>query len=245
MPPKKLFGELALGCILPGVGTCYKREIFNKYGLFDQKYTLVEDYSSSLKYTRLGIKYNYFDFISFKHRDGGISHGNIAGTNQAHNKYELDIIKIMENEVFPYIKLLNKDQKNTFKKLYKNRKWNYDYINKYKNGIKKDRRSFILENFDIILSSTIKNTFRKLYEKSSTIILTGLIMYGTYSFNIDYGTGITSILSINTNSKTIELINWLIGYTGLIILILSVLTKIFIITYRLAIKTLRLYKHII
>ncbi|MFA6463138.1 MAG: glycosyltransferase family 2 protein, partial [Candidatus Shapirobacteria bacterium] len=35
LTPKKLFAEMSTQCILPGSGTCYKREIFKKYGYFD------------------------------------------------------------------------------------------------------------------------------------------------------------------------------------------------------------------
>jgi len=111
LTPKELFGELSLGCIISGVGTCYKRSIFDLYGFFDERYLLVEDYSSSLKYSRLGIKYNYFDFVSFKHRDGGVSHGDLINCGSSSKKYQLDMINIIKNEILPNMKLLNNKQK--------------------------------------------------------------------------------------------------------------------------------------
>ena len=114
LTPQKLFAEMSTRCIVPGCGTCYKREIFKKYGYFDEKYVLVEDFSFALKLSRLGVKHNYFDFISVKHRDGGISHGNVNGESQKSKQYELDILNILKNEVLPYTDLLNKKQKEKF-----------------------------------------------------------------------------------------------------------------------------------
>jgi len=188
LSPQKLFAEMSNQCILPGCGICYKREIFKKYGYFDEKYVLVEDYSSALKLSRLGIKYNFFDFISCKHRDGGISHGNINGENKVGQQYELDILNIFKNEVFPYLNLLTPKQKDIFLKTYKYHEWKYLYNYKYKNGTKTEKRKFVLENFNTIKNSFFDEFFRDIKDqfkgKKFKIFLLGLIIFVINYFKI-------------------------------------------------------------
>lgn len=153
LSPQKLFGEMSNRCILPGSGICYKRKIFEKYGYFDEKYILVEDYSLALKLSRLGVKYNYFDFISSIHRDGGISHGNVNGETHESKQYDLDILNIYKNEVLPYTNLLTPKQKKVFIKKLKEQQWNYSYRHEFINGTKRQKILFLIKNWKIGLSS--------------------------------------------------------------------------------------------
>lgn len=245
LSPEELFGEISLSCIIPGVGTCYKKKIFEKYGLFDEKYTLIEDYSSSLRYSRLGIKFNFINFTSFKHRDGGISHGNLIGDTSSHNKYELDIINIMKHEIMPFIKILNFDQKTAVIKLYKDRKWRYEYNHRYQSESKKERRLFVIENLDIIITTILKDIFHKLNDKSTVLAAFGIIMYTTYSLNFDYGSGIISTLNLKKSALLINNINHFIGLTGLIIILLCLSIKILIILRVFNRKLIKFIRHII
>lgn len=151
LSPQELFSEMSTQCILPGCGICYKKEIFKKYGYFDEKYKLVEDYASALKFSRLGIRYNYFDFVSCKHRDGGISHGNINGESHKSKQYELDILNILKYEVYPYIKILSHQKRKDFIKKYKDYRWRYLYNFVYKDKDKAQRRRMIKNNLKTIL----------------------------------------------------------------------------------------------
>lgn len=180
LKPQKLFAEMATKCMCPGCGTCYKKEIFKKYGYFDEKYVLVEDYSSALKFSRLGIKYNYFDFISFKHRDGGISHGNIGGESKKSKQYELDIINILKNEVKPHLKYLNKKQLSEFSKKLKNYIWQFKYKYEFQNSSKNQKRKFILNNFGTLLESFFIDLKRDILNqftgKKAKILFLGLTL---------------------------------------------------------------------
>jgi GT2 family glycosyltransferase len=66
---------------LPAAGSLYKRTFFEKVGSLSDSYTLIEDYTTSLRALRIGIPVYYVDAITIKHREGGISHGNQARRN--------------------------------------------------------------------------------------------------------------------------------------------------------------------
>lgn len=209
LTPEKLFTEMSTQCILPGSGTCYKREIFKKYGYFDEKYVLIEDYSSALKLSRLGIKYNYFDFISIKHRDGGISHGNINGENQVNKQYNLDILNILTNEVLPFTKTFNKKQKNKFLEHYKNFVFMYKYKYKYQNGARYEKIQFVKKYWKNLISSFSQEIYREIIAqlegKKFKVFLLGVLIY------------IFSFITKNPNTITT------LKYLGLFLIISSTL----------------------
>lgn len=151
--PQELFAEMADKCITAAASTCYRKSLFEKHGYFDERYRLIEDWSSALHFSRIGLKYHYSDFIAFKHRDGGVSHGNVNGEKKLNNQYDLDLLNIMKYEVLPYLKLLNEQQKKNFMIFYKNHKWNYEYTYIYSNSKISERRLFIKKNIDLILTS--------------------------------------------------------------------------------------------
>lgn len=220
LSPKELFGEIALKCIIPSAGTCYKRKIFEKYGYFDEKYKLVEDYSSSLKYSRLGIKHNYFDFISFKHRHGGISHGNNNEISKTRKLFDKDIINIMDYEIIPYLKLLSENQKKEFQSIYRDRKWRFGYTYKYEHGTKKERRQFVRENWKTLLISLLQDCFRKIRTKAHFLIIIGSLLFLVYSQN--FGEKISIIFSLQKNTQLINNLNFLIGFISIIIIGISI-----------------------
>jgi len=151
--PKELFSEMANKCITAAASTCYRKKLFEKVGYFDERYKLIEDWSSALKFSRLGIKYHYVDFIAFKHRDGGVSHGNVNGEKRLNKKYDLDLINIMKYEVLPYLNLLSEAQKKTFMTFYKSHEWRFKYNYVFKIASREERRAFIKNNLGLILKS--------------------------------------------------------------------------------------------
>lgn len=180
LTPKKLFAEMATRCIVPGCGICYKRKIFKKYGFFDEKYVLVEDFSYALKLSRLGVRYNYIDTISVKHRDGGISHGNIIGETQKSKQYDLDILNILKNEVKPHLYLLTRQQKKHFLSKLREQQWDYSYRHEIIHGTKKERRKFVAKNWknglDKFLSDFCTDLQDQLKGKKIILFITGAIL---------------------------------------------------------------------
>lgn len=95
-------------CILPGLGSAFRRLFFDKIGSLSEDYYLVEDYSTHLRALRLGIMPHYLDKVTAKHRSGGISHGNVRNGQELHMKLLHDYVRAFELEVLPYPELFAK-----------------------------------------------------------------------------------------------------------------------------------------
>ncbi len=64
--------------LLSGCCTFYTKELFDKYGLFDERYRLVEDYPYYISLLKKGVKIPHHDMITVVHRmSGGVSTGNV------------------------------------------------------------------------------------------------------------------------------------------------------------------------
>lgn len=120
------FKKLAFSCIYGSGGTAYRKEVFTKFGKFNEKYKLVEDWAYYLYITRNGEKIIFKDFPALKHRDGGVSHSNYnKETIPSHVKqYYIDILNIYEKEILTY---LNYFDFNTKLKLINRYKQHLDY----------------------------------------------------------------------------------------------------------------------
>ena len=89
-------------CILPGLGSAFRKKFFEQIGRLSDNYCLVEDYSTQLRALRKGIIPYYLDYVTARHRSGGVSHGNEHNNNRVYLKLLADYIHIFENEVLPY-----------------------------------------------------------------------------------------------------------------------------------------------
>lgn len=114
-----LFGELSEWCIVPAAGTIYKREVFSKFGELNEAYHLIEDWSYFLNLAREKCTIYFCDRLTYKHRDGGISHGNTSNGTLGYKHYLNDTIKIFENEILPYHSQITPEQKKRSKKKYR------------------------------------------------------------------------------------------------------------------------------
>lgn len=101
----KIYEKMCEGCFYGSGGTAYRRSIFEKYGLFNEDYIFVEDWSYWLYILRSGEKIYYENFNTLCHRDGGISHSEYTKeTIPKHVKqYYKDILNIYVHEVLPYL----------------------------------------------------------------------------------------------------------------------------------------------
>jgi GT2 family glycosyltransferase len=85
--------------VLAPASTIYKKEIFEKYGKFDERFFLVEDWSSSISYAKQGMRSYYLDILCVNHRDGGISKSKASPDSFAHKMYWKDMVSILEESM--------------------------------------------------------------------------------------------------------------------------------------------------
>ena len=99
LKPHELFEQIAVDNFLSGCSTARKREFFDKYGLYDEQYRLIEDFPAALRFLRQGGQIVFFERKVIQYRGGGISSIGKIGAD-----YERDLHLIYENEIIPYTK---------------------------------------------------------------------------------------------------------------------------------------------
>ena len=97
---------------LPSTSTCFKREFFEKFGKFNEEYTIVEDYPMHIRLAEEGWIIHYENFIAIKHRHGGISHGQEQAVRKSVICYYTDFQRSLEDCLLPRVSVLDPiDQK--------------------------------------------------------------------------------------------------------------------------------------
>lgn len=125
LSPEKLFERLALKCFIPPLCFC-RKSVFDKIGELSSKYKIIEDWSMHLCASRLGIKIHWLDIVSMKHRDGGISHGNRANSNEVYYAYRSDIKYLYQYEILPYLDRFSPETADSILDVYQYRIKYYD-----------------------------------------------------------------------------------------------------------------------
>ena len=97
---------LVKGPCLPSTSTCFKSEFFTKFGSFDEKYTLIEDYPMHLRLAKEGWVIHYENFVAIKHRHGGISHGQNGASAASSIAYYKDLKATIEDLMLPSVDVL-------------------------------------------------------------------------------------------------------------------------------------------
>lgn len=154
-----LFYELCKSCFIPSGGTAYRKDFFIKNGKFDEKYILIEDWPTFLKLSRNEDKIGFCDFISVKHRDGGVS--NSKTITKSYALYHKDLIDIMESEIIPYISILKQDKEKEVYKIYKDKKIIYIIRFEFKEYGLMEKIRFITYNF-CFLPLVLRRLIRRL-----------------------------------------------------------------------------------
>lgn len=95
----ELFEQIAGENFIFGSCTARKRECYELYGLYDERYRIIEDHSKNLSLLRQGVKIGFFDRTVVCCRDNGIS--SVGKVNKAYMK---DSNRIFRHEVLPYNK---------------------------------------------------------------------------------------------------------------------------------------------
>lgn len=103
--PIDIYLKLCKGGELAGPGFTYKRELIDKYGLYDEEYKLIDDYPRYLYLTRNGCSISFINRILVKYRDGGITNQIKSNKNSEIKRMiwkDLQLVKA--KEIKPYIK---------------------------------------------------------------------------------------------------------------------------------------------
>ncbi|BDM62764.1 hypothetical protein NFHSH190041_02160 [Shewanella sp. NFH-SH190041] len=110
--------------IISGASTYYRKELFSKYGYFDESYRLLEDYPFYLKILSNGESIGLIKEKTVKYRKGGVSTGNIIHPQldidlRKARRYSLTVtnINILRKRKLIYNKIMTKEEQsiNKFK----------------------------------------------------------------------------------------------------------------------------------
>jgi len=97
------YKQLCAGNFIPSPGVSYKRELINRYGMYDEEYRLLEDYPRWLYLTRKGCSIGFLQQYTVKYRKGGISCNRDAKIDKIYND---DLALVRKKEILPYSDLI-------------------------------------------------------------------------------------------------------------------------------------------
>lgn len=125
LSPIDLFSEyLVLKPLLPAASRIFRRSVFTQFGMFDERFFLIEDWSSSLLFEKNGMKSFYLDIMCVNHRDGGVSNSKPSSDSFVHKMFKSDLIKLHSE----FLNEKSKLDKTIAKEIRSRLKWHkYDY----------------------------------------------------------------------------------------------------------------------
>lgn len=101
MTAREQHTALLYQCCYAAGATAFRRKCFNHFGLFDESYKVIEDWTYFLEYTNRGGYIPFCNFNALKHRAGGISEN--GKSRRLSDIYYNDIKKIYLEKVLPYV----------------------------------------------------------------------------------------------------------------------------------------------
>ena len=105
MDSRQLFSRLAHTFTIPTTSTCYRMRLYDIVGSYDENYYIIEDAPLYIKMARMGLRFHWLDgMVGARHRDGGISHGNVLGLSESYRRYREDEVILFKKEILPYKK---------------------------------------------------------------------------------------------------------------------------------------------
>jgi len=168
LTPEELYlKHMSHRCVFPAASRIYKREIFEKYGLIDERYVLVEDVTSSAEYAKQGMRTYYLDIMCVNHRHGGVSHSNLKQHNKVQELYQRDLI-LYFNE---FLKEKDKLSKSVLKAVYAKIILHHRYLNEIL-GVKNPLISIMVLSYTNVeyLYSCLESIFAQTYDNIELII---------------------------------------------------------------------------
>ncbi|KTE93843.1 hypothetical protein AT727_02490 [Desulfitobacterium hafniense] len=164
---QEMFSRLSHTFTIPTTSTCYRMSLYDRIGEYNEDYFIIEDAPLFVKLARLGYKFYWIDdMIAARHRDGGISHGNVNSLSEAYRKYQYDEILIYKNEILPYKSMiLKRDYKQMLRKWkYINHAYQQTYILPNLHG--KEKIQHYIKTSPLLIRKFLKRTKEKVIELS-------------------------------------------------------------------------------
>ena len=103
---RKIFDLMSGSNQIVGSSTIMSRECIERYGTYDEKYRLIEDYPKYMSLIRNDVKILFMEKILIKYRQGGVS--SIGNFN---SEYEQESDHIFHEEILPFAPNPSKTQK--------------------------------------------------------------------------------------------------------------------------------------
>ena len=123
MSCKELFDEMSGYNYIFGCVTAKRKSLFDKpYGRYNEKYRIIEDYSSNMILLRNNVTILFFDRVVINYRKGGIS-----SAEQINKTYLKESDEIFRKEILPYVS-------SKLKAIRRYRKWKKDVLSFKKNN---------------------------------------------------------------------------------------------------------------
>ena len=138
---KSLFQSIAAENYIFGCCTVRRRNVIDRFGLFDERYRFIEDHPSNLKLLRNGVPIKYIDLVIIKHRSGGVS-----SAENIDSGYFSEADLIFQNEVIPYVQ-----SPKVYEKKYSNWKNRTILERKYRLSKEKNKNRPLLKVFDYVV----------------------------------------------------------------------------------------------
>lgn len=99
----EFFARLCQSNFFVAGASCFRKSFFKKYGLFDERFFLLEDWPMWLKAARLGCKFGFIEEALFEYR-ASIGCSSASAKNP---KFENDVENCYKFCVFPYLKQID------------------------------------------------------------------------------------------------------------------------------------------
>lgn len=224
-----LFNELVQHPYLPSVSTFFRHSFFEKYGYFDESYDLVEDWSLHLKIARNHIPIVYIDFVSIRHRSGGISHGNTAGTSSSYWRFVKDLQLTYDREIKPHFDLVEPEIRDRVKYLHRmDAAWS-DWHSTYKHQRAAGIFKYLKKHWVAEMMNRTPEVYHYFRGKQWYLLVAGLLL-GCFSSLLSTSFGISCELLFGRSDvffaclTILPALSALLVYAGIIFLVLYGIT---------------------
>ena len=102
---QELWNREIMECELPGLGTAYRRSLWQRLPRLSDTYRLVEDYPTHLHLLIQGLPIHWLDRTTARHRAGGVSHGNSRNNAGVYYHFIQDHLRIFQDLILPHPEL--------------------------------------------------------------------------------------------------------------------------------------------